>query len=913
MEDDGISRMTVPDSSTPLMKQYNAIKSQYPDTILLYRVGDFYEMFGDDAIQGAKALKLTLTKKHIGKEQTIPLAGVPHHAVQTYIARLIKEGFKVAICDQMEDPKFSKGVVKRDVTRVITPGTVVESGLLDEKNNSFLAAVHLDIGTKSNHLKIGLAVVDLSTGEFTVTEFSDTRSLRKLASEFERLNPREILIPNDIGFEGQPLQQWIQKQTGVNSSPYNGFYFDYDVSYRALIRQFNTSSLQGFGCEDLKLATGAAGAILNYLKETQKNDLTHIRGLRTYAIDDYLILDPTTLQNLEIFRTHRDGGTEGTLLEVLDQTLTGMGGRKLRAWLSQPLIALSQIRYRQDAIQILVEKYRFRDALRLTLDQVYDLERLLARIGCGIGNARDVLALGKSLQLIPVLKNQLAIQINKSAQATPLTGNDPADETAFLLKQIYQQLNELPELQQLIEHGIIEDPPLSVKEGGIIKDGFNVELDDLRQITRGGKQWIMQLESKERERTGIKSLKIRFNNVFGYYIEITKSNLSSTPEDYERKQTLVNAERFITPELKEWENKILGAEERMMELEYQLFCELRQKIAEYTQQIQETADAIGGLDCLAALAETAVKLDFCRPVITDTTELDIIDGRHPVIEKYLNIGKFVPNDVQLDTDEHRLLLITGPNMAGKSTYIRQVALIVLLAQTGSFVPAKSAKIGWVDRIFTRVGASDNLLRGESTFMVEMNETANILNNATGRSLLILDEIGRGTSTFDGLSIAWAVAEYIHDKIGARTLFATHYHELTQLTQFLPGVKNYNVVVREWNDQVIFLHKIVEGACDRSYGIAVGRLAGLPEPVILRAKEVLVDLEKYSDSAKSEIASTRANVEKIRPAISNVQLTFFDAATHPVIEELKSMDLAELKPIDALLKLQQIQEQLKQEK
>jgi DNA mismatch repair protein MutS len=896
------------------MNQYNAIKAQYPEAILLFRIGDFYEMFGDDAVKGARILKLTLTRKHVGKDRTVPLAGVPHHAVQSYMAKLIQAGCKVAICDQLEDPKFAKGIVKRDVTRVITPGTVLETTLLDEKTNSFLMAINLLNPSKQAAIKLGIALIDLSTGEFLLTEFIDTKQFRRLDTELQRLQPREILIPNDIGLEGKPLQEILPIADTVAVNPYHGMNFDPDIAYRGLLEQMGTTSLQGFGCEEMKTAIGAAGAVLAYLRETQKNSLDHIKSLRTYTLEDYMVLDPATLQNLEIFRSNRDGSQEGSLFAVMDQTLTGMGGRKLKSWLSQPLMNLHELNRRHDAIECFLKKYRFRESLRLLLDRVYDLERLLARIGCQVGNARDMLALGKTLELLPEIK-KLVQENDQPLEAENGDTNEnwagtlaPLPES--LLSELQNKIHDLSELQALIKKALVEDPPLTLKEGGLIRDGYNPELDELRKISRSGKQWIMELESRERERTGIKSLKIRFNNVFGYYIEITNANLSMVPEDYQRKQTLTNAERFITPELKDWETRILGAEERMMDLEYQLFCELREKVSAHTTPIQESADAIGQLDALSSLAETAAQNDYCRPEMAAEPVLEIKDGRHPVIEHVLPPGKFVPNDLNVDTGDNRLLLITGPNMAGKSTFIRQAALIVLMAQAGSFVPAHKARIGLADRIFTRVGASDNLLRGESTFMVEMNETANILNNATNRSLLVLDEIGRGTSTFDGLSIAWAVAEYIHDKIGARTLFATHYHELTQLTQSLRGIKNFNVAVREWNDQVVFLHKIIEGACDKSYGIAVGRLAGLPEPVIIRAREVLTDLEKYSETTQTELAKTHAPVNNIRPQVSTVQLTFFETALDPILEEIKGMDLTVMNPMQALLKLQEYQDKLK---
>ncbi len=884
------------DTLTPLMSQYKSIKSQYPDSILLFRVGDFYEMFGEDAVIGAKTLKLTLTKKHMGKDNTVPLAGVPYHAVQTYMARLIQAGHKVAICDQMEDPRFTKGIVKRDVTRVITPGTVLETALLDEKANNFLASLNIHAG-KGQQIFIGLAIVDLTTGDFQVTEFNDTRHFTRLATEFQRISPRELLIPNDLGLDGQPLKQVLPECPGASVNPVNGYHYDRDIAYRSLLKQFGTSSLHGFGCDHMTLAIGAAGAALQYLYDTQKNNLDHLRSIRTYTLEDYLVLDPATISNLEVFENQRDKTRTGSLLAILDKTQTGMGGRKLKAWLSQPLLDLGSLLKRQDSISTLVERHRLRQDIQNHLDEVYDLERLLGRLSCGVGNARDMLALGRTLDKVPLLRNTLTQSLSES----------PCE----LLSDILLQMQDLPELRVLIGRAIVEEPPISLKEGGIIKDGYSAELDDLRHITRNGKQFVMELEARERNRTGIGSLKVRFNNVFGYYIEITKSNLDKTPEDYERKQTLANAERFITPELKEWETKILGAEERIIDLEYQLFCQIREQVAGQTIALQKTGDALAQLDVLCSLAECAVNQNFIKPEVVDEPVLDIRNGRHPVVENVLLTGKFVPNDTLADTADNRLLLITGPNMAGKSTYIRQVALITLMAQIGSFVPAEYAKVGIIDRIFTRVGASDNLLRGQSTFMVEMNETANILNNATERSLLILDEIGRGTSTFDGLSIAWAVAEFIHDKIKARTLFATHYHELTQLSEFLTGIKNFNVAVREWNDQVIFLHKIIEGSCDRSYGIAVGRLAGLPELVIQRAKEVLADLEKYSQSAQSELAKTHIPAaDQVRPSVSTVQLTFFETAPDPIVEEIKNLDLTILPPVEALMKIQKWQTDIK---
>ncbi len=893
------------------MRQYHQLKSQHPDAILLFRVGDFYEMFGDDAILGSKLLKLTLTKKHVGKNQTVPLAGVPHHAVNSYLARLIKQGCKVAICEQMEDPKFAKGVVKRQIIRVITPGTILDGSLLDEKVNNYLIAINASIPeTPKSGIKLGLAVVDLSTGEFLVTELTDTPDFLKLATELERIAPRECLIPESVA-QQSPIAMVCKQQSGMTIYPYQDYQFAYDSAYPKLIAHFQTSSLKGFGCETMHLAVGAAGAIIEYLKDTQKTELTHLNSLRVYTTEDYLILDAATIHNLELFQTQREKAKSGSLLGALDETITAMGGRKLRNWISQPLLNLDKLIDRQQGVNYFYQNPNLRAKLRELFDNIYDLERLLGKIGCGIANARDVLALKKSLDIIPDIKSAIPLRGNDVIPAEAGIQSEiinPVAQSPSIISQL--ALDDIPELRDLIGKAIVDDPPLSVKEGGLIKDGYHAPLDELRQINRSGKDWIVKLEAQEKERTGIKSLKVRFNNVFGYYIEVTKPNLSLVPPDYQRKQTTATGERFTTPELKDWESKILGAEEKMMEMEYQLFTELRNKVIQYTKPIQQTADAIGLLDVITTFAEIAIRYDYNLPALTEEPIIDIKDGRHPVIERFLSEQQFVPNDTYTDTTENRLLLITGPNMAGKSTYIRQVALIALMGQIGSFVPAKSAKLGLVDRIFTRVGAADNLLRGESTFMVEMNETANILHNATSRSLLVLDEIGRGTSTFDGLSIAWAVAEFIHDNLQSRTLFATHYHELTQLATVLPGIKNYNVAVREWQDKVIFLHKIVSGPCDKSYGIAVARLAGLPISVITRAKEVLIDLEKYSQTAKNELASTHPELGKVRLDAPSVQLSFFDFVTHPVMDELKSIDLSNLTPLQALQKLQELQEKLK---
>lgn len=798
---------------TPMMKQYQEVKASIPpDAVLLYRLGDFYEMFFEDAPKVSKALDLTLTKRG-----EVPMCGVPHHALDNYLPILLEKGFKVAIAEQVEDPREAKGIVKREVTRIITPGTVVDSTVLSPKQNNFLMSVA--VGKDS----YGFACLDISTAEFRITEIS---SLPSLETELNRLKAKECLVSESVLKEWEKEKKYPYTAEKVLWTPLPDWVFAYESAEEFLKRHFKVASLDGFGCRELKLAVSAAGAVLYYASENLKHNIGHLKRMQTYQNEDYMTLDYISQRNLELVEPMSGGTRAGTLLSVLDECSTPMGSRMLREWILRPLYKKPPISARLDAVEAFRDDPLTLAELRETIGVIRDLERITGRLNIGSANARDIQALANSLAIIPGLKALLE------------------NFDMPLICELRDKLYELPELVDRINKAIADEPPLAITEGGIIRPGYNAELDEFRKASTEGKNWIASLQVKEQERSGIKSLKIRFNNVFGYYIEISKSNLSLAPADYIRKQTLVNAERFITPELKEMESKILGAEDKSKALEYQLFQELRDFALSYTLQIQDTARSLAAVDVLAALAECARKYNYCRPQITEDETIDIIEGRHPVLDASMRNERFVPNDVLLDGEENRMMIITGPNMAGKSTYIRQTALLVLMAQMGSFIPAQKALIGLVDRIFTRVGAADDISRGQSTFMVEMVETANILNHTTPKSLIILDEIGRGTSTFDGLSIAWAVAEFLHDhpKAGTRTQFATHYHELTELAITRKGVKNYNVAVKEYGDQVIFLRQIVPGGTDKSYGIHVAKLAGLPDEVISRANEILENLE-----------------------------------------------------------------------
>jgi len=815
---------TMSEQVTPMMSQYLAIKRQIDaETLLFFRMGDFYEMFFEDAKTAAAVLDIALTKRN-----KVPMCGVPYHSAEAYLNKLIRAGKKIAICEQMEDPAQVKGIVRREIVRIVTPGTILEENVLDSKQHNYLAGLCQRGGV------YGLALIDLSTGWFGIEEAT---SIDAVQDHLFRYSPSECVVP-----EEQANDADIRQAVGpILLSPHEDWTFELDAANDWLTRHFGVHSLAGFGCEDMPRAIGAAGGVLHYLMQELHRQVGHVRSLQVRHAEDYVLLDEATLSHLDLVPARSRAGAP-TLLKTLDTTRTAMGGRLLREWLVRPLNQLPSIRARHDAVEALTQKRSALSALREDLGEIKDLERLIARLSAGSGNGRDVNAVAQSLDAIPALQVHLAAV--SGGRLTALT----------------DALQPMPELVDLIRRAIVDEPPATIRDGGIIRKAYHTELDELRDAASLGRQWLADYQAREMERTGIKNLKVRHNKVFGYYIEITKSNLDDVPDNYTRKQTLVNAERFITPELKEYENKILGAQERSFTLESELFLEIRQAIVAETLRIQAMAAAMAELDVLATLADRALALRYTRPMMEADTTVHIQDGRHPVIESLTGAEPFVPNDTLLDGLENQLMIITGPNMAGKSTYIRQVALIVVMAQMGSFVPAKQARIGLVDRVFTRVGASDDLAKGRSTFMVEMQETANILNNATPRSLIVLDEIGRGTSTFDGISIAWSVAEYLHnqEQVKAKTLFATHYHELTDLARTLPGVKNYNVLVREKNDQIAFLRKIVPGGADKSYGIQVARLAGLPAAVIERAREILTNLEEgeFGESGQPKLATHR---------------------------------------------------------
>ncbi|MEK6546508.1 MAG: DNA mismatch repair protein MutS [Nitrospinota bacterium] len=835
--------------TTPAMRQYQTIKKDYPDSILFFRIGDFYEMFFEDALVASKALNITLTSRDKNKENPVPMCGVPHHAVDIYIGRLIKKGFKVAVCEQMEDPKVVKGLVKREVIRVITPGTVLNPHLLGEKENNFFVSLYPD---KNGY---GLAVIDISTGDFRVAEFSYSSDIqqenviKRIKNEFLKLEPKEVLMPKSFSEEqrGSILTSdiilFLQNELSAAVNYCEDRVYDYEYTYKMLLDQFKTISLDGFGCQDIPLAVSAAGAAIYYFRETQKSPLTHLYRMSLLRSDEHMNLDFSTQRNLELIRRNYDGSRDGSLLGLMDLTVTSMGGRKLKEWILKPLINIEKIKRRHDAVGSLKDSHKVRKDIRDNLNKVLDMERLTARITLSATNARDLIALKNSI--IPLKKIR------------ELLGEIPRGE---IINEMLSNWDDLSDILELIDISINDDPPLSLKDGGLIKGGYNRELDEFRGVRRNGRDWIVGMEVAERERTGIANLKVGYNKVFGYYIEITKKHLSKVPANYIRKQTVATGERYISPELKEYEEKILGAEEKIKDIEYKIFEEIRKKIAAEGKRILSMAGILSEIDVLSTFAEIASIYNYTCPMVNDGDVVEIADGRHPILERIIEGERFIPNDACLDSN-NQIMIITGPNMAGKSTYMRQVALIVLMAQVGSFVPAREAKIGIVDRIFTRVGAQDYLQKGHSTFMVEMNETANILNNATSRSLIILDEIGRGTSTFDGISIAWSVVEYLHHNTRAKTLFATHYHELTELAMTLDRVKNYNVAVREWNEEIIFLRKIIEGGADKSYGIQVARLAGLPEEIIERAKEVLMNLEnKEFDEAGRPRLTKKSDVE-----------------------------------------------------
>lgn len=875
---------------SPMMQHYLQTKEEYPDCILFYRLGDFYEMFFEDAKIVSRELELTLTGKSCGQEERAPMCGVPFHAYESYMNRLVAKGYKVAICEQMEDPKQAKGMVRREVIRVVTPGTNINEQALDEgKNNYIMCIVSLSD-------QFGVATADVTTGDFFVTEVD---SKRRLLDEIYKFSPTEVVCNEALFMSGLDIDD-LKNRVGIVLYSLENWYFDDSLCENTLKEHFRVNSLEGLGLADLECGMIASGSLLKYLYETQKNSLEQISAIHPYTTGKFMVLDSSTRRNLELVETLREKAKRGSLLWVLDKTKTAMGARMLRSFVEQPLIEKEEIEGRLDAIEELMQRAIDREELREYLNPVYDLERLLTRITYQSANPRDLTAFKSSIGMIPHIRGILLELQSKEIQG------------------ICEDMDTLEDLYTLIDAAIEEEPPITVREGGIIKDGYHEEIDRLREAKSQGKNWLAELEAKEREKTGIKNLKIKFNKVFGYYLEVTNSFKDLVPDYYTRKQTLTNAERYITPELKEMEDMILGAEDKLVQLEYELFRELREQIAKNVVRIQKTAKALAKIDVFASLALISEQNHYCRPSLNQNGRIDIKNGRHPVVEKMINNDMFIANDTYLDNQKNRISVITGPNMAGKSTYMRQTALIVLMAQIGCFVPAETADIGIVDRIFTRVGASDDLASGQSTFMVEMTEVANILRNATGNSLLILDEIGRGTSTFDGLSISWAVVEHISNPklLGAKTLFATHYHELTELEGKLDNVNNYCIAVKEKGDDIVFLRKIVKGGADKSYGIQVAKLAGVPDSVIERAKEIAEELGRHDIVDFTEILSNKKNsaTKKKKEHLDEVDLTqmsLFDAVNdNDIIEELKEIDVGNLTPIEALNKLYELQNKIK---
>ena len=866
---------------SPMMQRYLETKKEYQDCILFYRLGDFYEMFFDDAITASRELELTLTGKDCGQEERAPMCGVPHHAAEIYISRLIAKGYKVAICEQLEDPKKAKGIVKRGVIRVVTPGTLVDSNMLEERKNNFIMSIY------KTGIYYGISICDISTGEFYSAEIKDNYNFPMLLDEIARYTPSELVVNSMMADCQEEMDKIKERFDNIYVTKFNDKFFTSELNNINL--RFTLVDNNGRKLEDIsdkKLAISSINALIEYIEETQKTSLDHINKITVYQISKYMALDINARRNLEITEKMRDKSKKGTLLWVLDKTSTSMGGRLLRRWLSDPLVDVNEINKRLDAVEELKNDIILRGDVVENLKKVYDIERLTGKMAYGNANARDMITLKNSLFKLPEVKKILA--------------NCKSD----LLKELYENLDELQDIYGLIEKAIVDDPPMTITDGGIIKLGYDDEIDKLKTAQTEGKNWLIKLEADEKEKTGIKNLKVGFNKVFGYYLEVTKSNLNLVPERYIRKQTLTNAERYITEELKNLENQILGAEEKVVNLEYEAFTNIRQEIAKNVVRLQTTSEVVSTLDVLASFAEVAEDMNYCKPNVNNFGVIDIKNGRHPVIEKILGTGSFVENDTHLDKDENRLAIITGPNMAGKSTYMRQVALITLMAQVGSFVPAESATIGVVDKIFTRVGASDDLSMGQSTFMVEMMEVASILKEATPNSLVILDEIGRGTSTYDGLSIAWAVAEYIADKekCGAKTLFATHYHELTALEEKIEGVKNYSIAVKEKGEDIIFLRKIIRGGTDESYGIHVARLAGVPKDVTNKANKILQSIERKNVlTGKKEEKKDKKQVEG--------QFDMYNYKLAEIAHEIDKINLNELTPIDALNTLVKIKEKM----
>jgi DNA mismatch repair protein MutS len=863
------------EASTPLMRQYAAIKKEHPSALLFFRLGDFYELFFDDAVLAARELQITLTSRNKEKGLAVPMCGVPYHAAEGYISKLIRKGYKVAVCDQVEDARLAKKLVRREVTRVITPGTAADSSLGSEENN-FLGAV------AQSGDRAGFAALDLSTGEFRATEFQGQDAAKRIQDELQQLRPKEILYASSM-----PLFELESSHAAYAETPLDDWIFAGDHAIPLLENHFGVMSLEGFGLAGKPAAAAAAGAILHYVRTTQRGSLEHVDRIGFYERQNCLVLDAVTVRNLELIEPLFAGGEGVTVFRAIDVTVTPMGKRLLRAWLLRPSIDRAQINARLDAVEVLVKTTIACEELRRALEGILDLERLLSRVTLETANPRDVLALAASLGKIPAVRAAL--------EKLPMAR----------LAALYELVDPLGDLRERIEKTLVPEPPISLSEGGVIQAGVQAELDELRNLSRNSKQYVAQLEHRERERGGIASLKVKFNSIVGYYIEVSKPNLHLVPADYERKQTLVNAERFTTPELKEYEAKILDAEEKIVEIERRLFAELRSAIAAEAKRIRQTALALAEIDTLAALAHLAARRNYCRPQFDGGSDIEIVEGRHPVIEMQEMSGgteRFVPNDLYLNASTHAVLILTGPNMGGKSTYLRQTALIVILAQMGSFVPARSARLAITDRVFTRIGASDNLARGRSTFMVEMTETAAILHTATPRSLVLLDEVGRGTSTYDGLAIAWAAVEYIHSRTRAKTLFATHYFELTELAERLSGVKNFHVSVKETGGGVVFLRKVEPGAADRSYGIEVAKLAGLPYEVIQRAREVLAEHEEAEARLTDELATGETYTR-------SAQLTIFTPLSQPVVEKLREVDLNHLTPLEALNLLAELKKQI----
>lgn len=878
--------LSVKNDITPLMRQYNEIKSRNPDTVLLYRMGDFYEMFNEDAKIASKVLGLTLTSRNHGGAENTPLAGFPFHALERYANRLVKAGHKIAICEQTEDPKMAKGIVKRDVVEVITAGTATDDSFIEERTNNFIVSVFVENKT------CGLAVCDLSTGLFQVEQIDPS----EIEKEIVRIDPSEILL-SDI--KNNPLREvFAINLKSVLLSGFDSWKFAYENASDAIKEHFKIVSIEGFGFEGFGAGVCAAGALLLYLKEQKKSDLQHITSITPYSLSEYAELDPSTIRNLELLRPMQNDDTGGTLLSTLDKTSTAMGARLLKRWITHPLKNIASITERLNCVEHFKKDVFCRAETELLLKKISDIERLISRVTFERANARDLISLKNSFLIFP--------KIIKTISSVPVDR----------IMQLVAQLNDFESIAEKIESTIVDNPPLSIREGGMIKSGVSEELDQITDASRNGKQWIAKLQETEREKTGISSLKVGFNKVFGYYIEVSKSNIDSVPDYYIRKQTLVNGERFITPELKEMEEKILGAEEKLSILEYEIFVSLRKDIASDCVRIQKAAEAIAILDLFVSLGKIAAEYQYCRPILTDTGDLVIRDGRHPVIERINCSEQFIPNDTEIIKGESQIMLITGPNMAGKSTYLRQNALIAIMAQIGSFVPASFAQVGIVDKFFTRVGASDRLARGQSTFLVEMIEVANILNNTTDNSLILLDEVGRGTSTFDGISIAWAVAEYLHETNGrrGRTLFATHYHELAEMALMYPKIKNLHIKVREWNDQIIFLRKIETGSCDHSYGIQVARLAGVPKKVIIRAREILGNLEnmELTPDHKPVLARHHDISKETKEQIdlfSGVQLNVLDSVNMEIVQHLMELEIDGLTPLDALNILSDLKKKL----